>query len=280
MRLLSALKKLAAAGLVLAVVACGPAELKDPIKTQIERLPRGSYEAPQGMKISYLHAGDPNGRRVIFVHGTPGDAEGWGEFLLNPPPGFEYISVDRPGFGQSGPKNAVTALADQASALTPLLVERNGAWPILVGHSLGGPIVAQIAADYPDKVGGLLIAAGSLDPSLERIHTIQWVGTWWPFRAILPRAMRNANYELIALKPHLEALEPKLGAIRCPIYIVHGTKDPLVPYSNMAFMQARFTAAQVETVTIAGENHFLPWKRQKELKETIGKLEALPPTHC
>ncbi|WP_222872485.1 alpha/beta hydrolase family protein [Hankyongella ginsenosidimutans] len=85
---------------------------------------------------------------------------------------------------------------------------------------------------------------------------------------------------MIALKTHLEALEPKLGAIRCPIYIVHGTKDPLVPYSNMAFMQARFTAAPVETVTIPDENHFLPWNRQKELTETIGKLEALPPTHC
>ncbi len=280
MRPLSALVKLATVGLSLTVAACGPSEQPSALQAAIQRLPRASYTAPQGMTVSYLYGGDPSGRRVIFVHGTPGDAQGWGEFLLNPPPGFEYISVDRPGFGASGPKRAVTSLADQAAALVPLLVQRNGAWPLLVGHSLGGPIVSQVAADYPDKVGGLVIAAGSLDPALEKIQSIQWVGTWWPFRSILPRALRNANDELIALKPHLEALEPKLGAVRCPIFIVHGTKDELVPYANVPFMQKQFVAAPVETVTITGENHFLPWRRQKELNETLGKLGALPPTQC
>lgn len=27
-----------------------------------------------GIRLSYVRAGDPNGRRVLFVHGTPGDA--------------------------------------------------------------------------------------------------------------------------------------------------------------------------------------------------------------
>ncbi|QCI79664.1 hypothetical protein E6W36_09335 [Hankyongella ginsenosidimutans] len=50
MRLLSALKKLAAAGLSLAVAACGPGELQDTVKAQIERLPRASYEAPKAQR--------------------------------------------------------------------------------------------------------------------------------------------------------------------------------------------------------------------------------------
>ncbi|MFX6532648.1 alpha/beta fold hydrolase, partial [Acinetobacter baumannii] len=67
--------------------------------------------------LSYLKAGNQDGPRVILVHGTPGSASAWADYLTQPPPGVEVLALDRPGFGHSGPAGAVTGLAEQAAAV-------------------------------------------------------------------------------------------------------------------------------------------------------------------
>ncbi len=250
-------------------------------ESAIAALPRAEIAVPAlGLRLSYLHAGDPNGRRVIFVHGTPGDASGWGDFMLAVPPGHEYVAVDRPGFGESGPDGALVSLADQARAIEPLLVKRDGHWPILVGHSLGGPIVARVAADFPGQVEGLVIAAGSLDPSLEAIHWAQPIAATALVSAMLPRSLRNANAELMALKPELEALAPILSGITCPVILVHGTEDRLVPYANIAFIRARMTGTAPETITLQGQNHYLPWNSAPSIAAAIAKVASQSGSPC
>lgn len=248
----------------------------------VSRMQRLSYEAPAsiGFQISYLRGGDAQARRVIFVHGTPGSAKGWADYLLNVPPGYEYVAVDRPGFGASGPAGAVDSLQVQAGALGPLLVRRGERRPILVGHSLGGPIVAQAAVDHPGKIGALVILAGSLDPALERIRWAQPLGDWPGIRSMLPRAVRNANRELMALKPQLEALAPRLAELNCPVVIVHGTEDRLVPFANVAFMQRMMTGTQPRIVVLKGRDHFLPWKEAPEVRRAIKLAAELSGRHA
>src|SRR5689334_6231318 len=110
-----------------------------------------SYASPTG-SIAALAAGPEDAPRILLVHGSPGAAADWAALLLDPPPGRELVAIDRPGFGRSDPYGAVPSLADQAAALAPLLVQRGGHWPIVVGHSLGGPVAARLAADHPDEV--------------------------------------------------------------------------------------------------------------------------------
>jgi pimeloyl-ACP methyl ester carboxylesterase len=164
-----------------------------------------------GYSLSYLEAGEPSGRLAIFVHGTPGDAHAWGDYLMGVPKGFRYIAIDRPGFGHSGPDGAVTSLAEQAQAITTLVRASGGKPAVLIGHSLGGPIIAQAAVDNPDLVAALVVLAGSLDPTQESVPFIQYVGDTWPVSAMLPRWLRNTNREIIALEPQLEALALRLA---------------------------------------------------------------------
>lgn len=217
-----------------------------------------------GIKLSYLRSGDPDGQRVIFIHGTPGDAGGnWYNMLKNVPDGFEFIAVDRPGFGFSRPKKQVVELDAQAAALAPLFVTRSGKKTILAGHSLGGPIVAAAAANYPDAVGGILVLAGALDPDLEDVLFIQYVGNVPPISWLLPKVMRHSNRELIALEDELRLLQPKLAGIEQPVTIIHGTEDELVPYANVPFMQRTMTGTRkLDIVKIDGMNHFLQWRQQ------------------
>lgn len=248
----------------------GPAAKPD----AIAGLERGSYSVPGDAHatVSFLRAGDRDGQRVIFVHGTPGEATGWADYLLHVPPGLEYIAVDRPGFGGSRPDRAEPSLARQAAALTPLLRERAGRAPILVGHSLGGPIIARVAADQLGRVDALIILAGSFDPKLERVHPMQPVGEWWGIRDALPRHLRNANRELLPLKAELHELAPRLKAIDVPVTVIHGTSDTLVPVANVEFLKRHLTKAPLTIELLPDQGHFLPWEHRDTIERALAKV--------
>ena len=244
-----------------------------------EHAPRQELRLSAGYALSFAEAGDMDGQPVIFVHGTPGDAGAWADYLMNVPKGYRYITLDRPGFGRSGPAGAVTSLTAQANAIAEL-IRRLGPKPAaLVGHSLGGPIIAQTAADHPELVAALVIVAGSLDPAQESVPFIQYVGDTWPLSAILPRALRNANREVIVLEPQLKTLAARLSTLKLPVTIVHGTKDDLVPFANVAFIKTRMTNVTGMDVTVLeGQNHFLPWNSKKQVDAAIMKALAMQKT--
>ncbi len=262
---------------LLSCVACamppGPRATKD----QIAMLSRGEARDGDNRRISYLHGGSKEERRVIYIHGTPGNATAWTDFVVEPLEGTESVAVDRPGFGESAESGAVPSIREQAAALEPFLVQRKGEWPILVGHSLGGPIAARAAADYPDRVGGLVIVAGSLDPELEKVYAVQHAGEWKAVSWLMPSALKHSNRELIPLEGELRMLEPLLSTIACPVVIVHGTEDGLVPYENVAFMQRHFPPENiVDVITLEGANHFLPWNAEEKVREAIRLLSGSP----
>jgi pimeloyl-ACP methyl ester carboxylesterase len=226
-----------------------------------------------GARISFLRTGDPAGPCVVLVHGTPGSATGWADYLMAPPAGAEVVALDRPGFGASAPGGAVPSLAAQAAAVLALL-PKDRRPVVMLGHSLGAPIVAwaaaRLAEEQPERSVAIVMLAGSLDPAQERVHAMQHVGAWRPMRWLLPRVIRNANAELMALKPELEALGPILPLVTAKVVVVHGTADDLVPVANVAYMQERFSSARsISTVLLEGQNHFLPWNSEGAVREAL-----------
>jgi pimeloyl-ACP methyl ester carboxylesterase len=260
---------LSAVSVILATLGCAPpgpkvqAEKTDAYRSLVQVGP------PVNAAISYLHAGDPTATRLILVHGTPGSAQAWTDYVVQPPEGVEVIALDRPGFGRSGPNQAVTSLALQAAAVAGLL-PTDGRRAVLVGHSLGGAVIARVAIDHPAQVSALVFVAASLDPAQEKLHPVQPLAAAWPLRVLLPRALRNSNDELMVFKSELEALALHLGQIRVPYIIVHGTEDDLVPVANVPFMQARLSGSVCnKTILLPGLNHFLPWNSESVLRDAI-----------
>ena len=210
------------------------------------------------------------------MHGTPGDATNWGRYLPDPPAGLELVALDRPGFGESEPKRAVPSLERQVAALVPALVEAGGdRRPILVGHSLGGPIILRAASDHPDLVGGLVVLAGNVDPELEKLRWYNYAGA--VLQPFLSRDLRNSNDELFDHREELEELVSRLDRVRCPVLIAHGTEDELVPYANAVYLaDALPEEARTELVTLEGGDHFFIWSRPEVVWEAIEALAGEP----
>lgn len=256
----------------LAVAGCsipGPETSADDMAA---KMPPQELKLAAGYTLSYLAAGAADGKLAVFVHGTPGDSGAWADYLMHVPQGYRYVAIDRPGFGASGPDDAVVSLAEQADAIAAVIKASGANTAVLIGHSLGGPIIAQAAVDHPDLVAALVIVAGSLDPAQENVPFYQYVGDTWPLSAILPRWLRNTNREIIALEPQLKALAPRLAAIKIPVTIVHGTEDDLVPFANVDFMKKHMTGTKAMDVTVLdGMNHFLPWNAKQAVDAAIMK---------
>lgn len=145
---------------------------------------------------------------------------------------------------------------------------------VLIGHSLGGPVVVKLATENPEKYKHLVILAGSVDPKAETPENWRPIIMSIPLRYLIPGAMRPANDELWWLKSDLVAMQPFLKNITSEVTIIHGTKDPLVPYSNVFFMQNEFVNAKtVHVIGIENANHFIPWEHFAEIRDALLEIK-------
>lgn len=241
---------------------------------QISDLERKTVKAPSSVNdiISYLQLGSTDGRRVIFVHGTPGSAIGWADYLLSAPGGRNHIALDRPGYGFSSPRNGIVSLKVQAQTILPLLTAVGSRKPILVGHSLGACVAVQVALDFPTTIGGLMLLAGAFDPDLEEAHWLQPIGTFKLFSWLLPRIIYNANKELLGLKQELLAQAGRLDQITIPVSTLHGDKDPLVPIANVDYLQQKLTNTSLDKQVLKDKDHFIPWNSKTAIDITLERL--------
>jgi pimeloyl-ACP methyl ester carboxylesterase len=229
-------------------------------------------------KIHYVLAGDENKPLVLFVHGSPGSLSAFIHFLADTSllRHALLVTTDRPGFGYSNFGNAEPSLIKQSNALKPIIEKHKGQRPVyLVGHSLGGPLIAQMAIDYPDLIDGLIIIAGSLDPELEPNETWFRAPLATPFLSwVLPRSFRASNEEIYQLKPELERMLPLWKEITCPVTVIQGIEDDLVPKENADFARKVLVNAPVEIIMVEKMNHFVPWSRPQVIKDAIFRMLA------
>ena len=210
---------------------------------------------------------------IVFVHGTPG---GWGDqlgFITNEfmRENFHMIAVDRLGHGRSIGK-IESSLQVQAASLKPLLDrDTTGKGAILMGHSLGGPIVARTAMDFPEQVSGLVFVASSGDPKRSR----RWyniAGGIPPICWLLPNQLARSNREILPLKKELKEMLPLWQTIQVPTTILQGGKDTLVKPVNADFIQNALVNAKVKMVIKPEADHFLHWRKPQVLVDVLAEF--------
>jgi len=227
--------------------------------------------------VNYVHTGDERLPLVVFVHGSPGSLSAFIHFLADTTliKHVQLITVDRAGFGSSNFGNAEPSLQKQALLLKPLLEKYKHNQPIiLVGHSLGGPVIARMAMDFPELVDGLIMVAPSIDPELEPKEWFRGPLALPFFKWILPRSIRASNDEIWNLKPELQAMVPMWSKISANTIVIQGGVDNLVPAGNADFAKKMMTNAKVEVVMKDNMNHFVPWNNPQLIRDAILKLST------
>ncbi len=230
----------------------------------------------EGNSIHYIQTGDEQNPTLFFVHGSPGSWNAFKRYLSDSLllQKYRMIAVDRPGFGYSD-FGAAEDLKTQAKWIAAFLKTINNKQPIvLVGHSLGGPVVAKMATQNPTLYKHLVILSGALDPAAEKTEKWRKIIKMKPLRYLIPGALRPSNDELWWLKSDLLEMKPELINITSDVTIIHGTKDPLVPYSNVYFMKNAFANAKsIEVTAIIGANHFIPWEYFETIRKALLELK-------
>lgn len=231
--------------------------------------------AIDGHRLHYILTGKKELPTLFFVHGSPGSWDAYKDYLKDSLllTKFRMIAVDRPGFGYSdfgSPENLTT----QSQLINELVRKLDNKKPIaLVGHSLGGPLIVRMAIDDSKLYSHLVILAGSVDPKAEKPELWRPIIMTKPLRYLILGALRPSNDELWYLKTDLFDMKPRLDEITAAVTIIHGTKDRLVPYSNMAFLQKELVNAKaIDTLSIKEADHFIPWSHFAIVRNRLMQL--------
>lgn len=150
----------------------------------------GSTPSADGVAIRYQVSGD-GPVSVVFVHGWLGDRSYWRHQLDHFADEHHVVAVDLAGHGASGlDRERWTYRAfgeDVAAVVDSLDLDR----VILVGHSMGGPVVLEAARLVPGRVIGIVAVDALHDPEAPEVAAEAIEAFLEPFEADFAGSVRS-----------------------------------------------------------------------------------------
>jgi 3-oxoadipate enol-lactonase len=253
-----------------------------------------------GVRIAFEVQG--TGEPLLLVQGLGYGRSGWGparELLADR---FQVVSYDSRGFGESDSPQGPYTTAQLADDAMGVLDAADLESAHVVGISLGGMIAQELALSRPDRVRTLVLcstttggptafpmpeqtvalmgSAPHLDPEVAQRRFVD--------NALSPDAPVELVDEIVAYR---QAHPPdpagwralagagaahdaaaRLGEIRLPTLVVHGTADNVVDVRNATLIADAIEGARLEL--FEGVGHLLPWERPHEFTTLVEEFVA------
>jgi pimeloyl-ACP methyl ester carboxylesterase len=122
--------------------------------------------------MTALRAG--SGRAVVLVHGYLGGSAQWPGLVDALAQGHEVIAPDLPGFGLGAGLPGPDTIAGFADAVIDCVDALGIKRFALLGHSMGGMIVQEMAARHPDRITRLILyGTGPLGRMPDRFEPLE-----------------------------------------------------------------------------------------------------------
>ncbi len=247
------------------------------------------------VELAYELLGD--GPPLLLVQGLGYGGRGWGPVLEPLAEDFTVAAFDNRGFGASdvppGPYTARELAEDARSVLDAAGFERAR----ILGASLGGMIAQELVLAHPARADKLVLACtspGGLGayPIPAQTVSLMLEAPTLPTDVALRRFVENAlgdggTEELVeqivayrtANPPDLGGWQAqaaagathdafdRLGVIRAPTLVIHGTEDAVVDARNAGLLAKRIPNARVEL--LPGCGHLLFWEEPERFARLV-----------
>jgi len=209
---------------------------------------------------------------------------------------FRVIVPTHPGFGNSGGFDQIETIEDMAFHYVELFDALGLEEINLGGISLGGWIAAEFAARWPERVRKLWIADApglwveeeplpdlfryTRDPDKMRallFHDINCTAAQLGFPEKVDDERIMKAYQALTVlarfvweRPYDPKLPARLHRVRCPVLLVWGAQDKLIPPSYGAAYKKHLPQAEMKLIPNCG--HLPMFERESEFVDILAKF--------
>jgi pimeloyl-ACP methyl ester carboxylesterase len=172
---------------------------------------------------------------VLYFHGNSRSIKGWAKYAKDfYRYNYDVVLVDYRGFGKSTGKRTEQNLHDDMHNVYNKLKEKYGENHLIVyGRSMGSGFATNLAAQNNPRY--LILDA----PYYNFKKVVERFLPFLPVRFVLRYHLRTDNW---------------IQQVKCPTYILHGTKDWLIPINHSEQLRAK-NPKQITLITIEGGGH-------------------------
>jgi 3-oxoadipate enol-lactonase len=240
------------------------------------------------------------GSALVLVHGLGYARWGWEPVTDAFAERFEVVLLDNRGIGASDAPPGPYTVAEMAGDVLSVMDEAGLERARVVGTSLGGMVAQELALGSPERVEGLVLvcttpggpnAAPMPETTVTLLAEAPKLEPLVALRRFVENALApNPPEELVEriLAHRLATAQPlaawaaqaaagasfdawdRLGAIRAPTLVVHGTEDVVVDPANADLLAARISDARVER--FEGCGHLLFWEEPARFVDVVGEF--------
>jgi len=260
-----------------------------------------SAASVDGIPLHWTSAG-AGPQTLMFVHGWTCDDSSWSNQVSALAGRYRVLTLDLPGHGKSGTLDASKFSMDLfARAVEAVRAEAGAQRLVLVGHSMGTPVVRQYARLYPQRVSAIVIVDGVVAlgapppagaPPSQRPVADNMRGPDGPknreamirgmFTPATPRPLQDHVLKMMLSAPEATAygamvatFDPKIwgdDVMTMPVLGVFADKSAL---ANPTATRKIFT--HYEHHEIPGTGHFLMMEKPREFNALLtGFVDTLP----
>jgi pimeloyl-ACP methyl ester carboxylesterase len=244
------------------------------------------FRTVDGVRIRYADSGGPHERTVLLTCPWPESVYAFAPIWSTLAEHARLFAVDLPGFGASERRDDLLSPRAMGEFLAQLITEADLGTPHIVGPDVGTSAGLFAAAAHPERIASVIVGDGGAAIPLDLGEPLlSWVTDpdLDKYRQMDPRAIVGGVIDGIAGRvpdeiradyldcydgdrfaesiryvqrypQELPELAELLPQIATPVTLINGRHDPVVPTSNVEFLDERLPNSRVVLIDVG---HFV-----------------------
>ncbi len=219
-----------------------------------------NLELSDGVNINAVHFSIDNPKGVVlYLKGNSRSIKGWGKFAIDfTRLGYDVIMVDYRGFGKSTGRRTERGIKDDLQRVYNVIKSKvDQKYIVIYGRSMGSGFATKLASTNNPRM--LILES--------------------PYYSMMRMAKRYIPFLPISMAMRFPIKTYRwIEYVNCPIKIIHGTNDRLVPLKNgIALSKIRPKFTRLYPVIGGGHNNLHTFEEYHRMVEEILNTDGIKP---